>query len=173
MNSVEKFAYNSHPYLFVTIGGILMILQIVLAIFLFNWSGSSVIGNIGWITLWTAGFFGVMPIIAFRRKGGVPKGKSYIHTTTLVDSGIYAVARRPQNGVAWILINLGVMLVAQNWWVVIMGAGSMVFAYLDMYKEEQRCIEKFGDEYRQYMEKVPRINFLLGLIRVIKRRKNE
>jgi len=173
MNPVEEFAYRSHPHLFVTIGGILMIIQIVFAIFLFNWSGSSTIANVGWVILWTAGFFGVMPIITFRRKGGVPKKKSYMHTTKLVDTGVYAVARHPQNGVAWVLISLGVMLVAQNWPVVLAGFGSMVFAYLDLYKEEQRCIDKFGDEYKQYMKKVPRINFLLGLIRVIKRRKNE
>lgn len=170
MSTFEEFIHGLHPWLLVTAGGILVIVQIVLAIVLFNWNGSSLVANIGWVILWIAAFFGVAPIVAFRRRGGVPQGKSYMHTTKLVDTGIYAIARHPQNGVAWILISLGVMLVAQTWWVVVVGGASMVFGYLDTFKEEQRCIEKFGDEYKRYMEKVPRINFVLGIIRALQRR---
>lgn len=170
MSKCEAFIHGLHPWLLVTAGGILVIVQIVLAIVLFNWNGSSLVANSGWVILWIAAFFGVAPIVAFRRRGGVSQGKSYIHTTKLVDTGIYAIARHPQNGVAWILINLGVMLVAQTWWVVVVGGASMVFGYLDTFKEEQRCIEKFGDEYKRYMEKVPRINFVLGIIRALQRR---
>ena len=170
MSTFEEVIYGLHPWLLVTAGTILMIVQIVLAIVLFNWNGSSLVANSGWVILWTAGFFGVAPIVTFRRRGGVPQGKSYMHTTKLVDTGIYAIARHPQNGVAWILINLGVMLVAQTWWVVVTGGASIVFGYLDTFKEEQRCIEKFGDEYKRYMEKVPRINFVLGIIRTLQKR---
>jgi len=170
MSTFEEFIHGLHPWLLVTAGGILVIVQVVLAIVLFNWNGSSLVANIGWVILWIAAFFGVAPIVAFHRRGGVPQGKSYMHTTKLVDTGIYAIARHPQNGVAWILISLGVMLVAQTWWVVVVGGASMVFGYLDTFKEEQRCIEKFGDEYKRYMEKVPRINFVLGIIRALQRR---
>ena len=34
---------------------------------------------------------------------------------------------------------------------------------------EKQDIEKFGEQYRQYMQKVPRLNFLLGIIRLIGR----
>lgn len=170
MSEFEKFIHGLHPWLLVTVGCILVIVQIVLAIVFFNWSGSSLVANIGWVILWIAAFFGVAPIVTFRRKGGVPQGKSYMHTTKLVDTGIYAIARHPQNGVAWILINLGVMLVAQTWWVVVVGGASMGCGYLDTFKEEQRCIEKFGDEYKRYTEKVPRVNFVLGIVRALQRR---
>jgi protein-S-isoprenylcysteine O-methyltransferase Ste14 len=169
VNQSEKFIYNAHPYLLVSIGTILLVLQIALAFF-FHQNYSPVLINGGWVILWTAGFFGVIPIFTFRRKGRVEKGKSYMHTTKLVDTGIYAIVRHPQNGVAWVLINVGVMLIAQHWLIVVIGGLSMVCAYLDLFKEEQRCIEKFGDEYRRYMEKVPRINLLLGLIRAIRRK---
>lgn len=168
--SLEKFAYKAHPHLFVAVGCILIILQIILAIVLFNTSGSSLLGNAGWILMWTAGVFGVLPIVTFRRRGRVEKGKSYMHTTQLVDTGIYGIVRHPQNGVAWVLINLALMAIAQHWLVVAVGIVSMVFAYLDLYKEEQRCIKKFGDDYKRYMEKVPRINVFLGIIRAIQRR---
>lgn len=167
MNKIENFAYNAHPYLFITAGGLFAILQIGLAIVLFDRNGSAILRNIGWVLWWTAAFFGIVPIITFRRKGNVKKGKSYMHTTTLVDTGVYSIVRHPQNGVAWLLINLGLMFIAQHWLVVITGFASMVFAYLDLYKEEQRCKIKFGDEYNRYMTKVPRVNFLLGIAREI------
>jgi protein-S-isoprenylcysteine O-methyltransferase Ste14 len=68
------------------------------------------------------------------------------------------------------LINLGVMLIAQHWSSVILGLVSMVLAYADTLKADQRCIEKFGDAYRGYMERVPRVNFVAGIIRLVRRR---
>jgi protein-S-isoprenylcysteine O-methyltransferase Ste14 len=165
----KEFLYTSHPHLFLTIGGIAAILQVVLAIIFYKGTYSSIV-TLGWVILWTAGFFGVIPIITFRQKGSVPKGESYMNTTTLVDSGVYSIVRHPQNGVAWVLINAGIMLIAQHWIVVVAGVISMIFGYLDLYKEEQRCIKKFGEDYIQYMEKVPRINVLQGIFRVIHRK---
>ena len=43
-------------------------------------------------------------------------------------------------------------------------------AYLDVLKADQGCIEKFGDAYRAYMERVPRVNFVVGIVRLIVRR---
>jgi hypothetical protein len=34
------------------------------------------------------------PIVMFPRRGGVPKRKSFVNTTRLVDTGIYAVIHR-------------------------------------------------------------------------------
>jgi protein-S-isoprenylcysteine O-methyltransferase Ste14 len=170
MSMWENFVHNSHPHLFVTVGGLSAVVQVILAVVFYNHEGSSLVANVGWIILWTAGFFGVMPIITFRRKGGVEKGNSYMHTTKLVDSGVYAVVRHPQNGVAWILITLGIMFVAQQVLVVVAGILSMIFGYLDLFKEEERCVKKFGEEYRSYMKRVPRVNFLLGIVRVLRGR---
>jgi len=30
---------------------------------------------------------------------------------------------------------------------------------------------KFGDDYKRYMQKVPRMNFMLGIIRLLRRKK--
>ena len=121
---------------------------------------------VGWICWWTGAIFGVLPIITFRRKGGVAKGQSYMKTTVLVDTGIYAIVRHPQGGTAWLLLNLAAMLIAQHWSSLVLGLTSMALAYLDHFKADQRCIEKFGDPYRQYMQSMPRVNFVLGLIRL-------
>ena len=51
---------------------------------------------LGWV-VWAIGMVLVMaPIILFPRRGGVPRRKSFVHTTRLVDTGIYAVVRHPQ-----------------------------------------------------------------------------
>jgi hypothetical protein len=49
----------------------------------------------------------------------------------------------------------------------------MGLLYNDMCREEQSSIERFGDEYRRYMEHVPRMNFVAGIIRLMRRRKKE
>jgi len=53
------------------------------------------------------------------------------------------------------------------------GAEMRVLNYLIALKAGQELIEKFGDDYRRYMQKVPRRNFLLRLIRLLRRRKGE
>ena len=165
MKSFQNWLYNLHPYLLSSIASVLTVAQFILAYFLYG-DNSLVLQWVGWICLWTAGIFGTLPIITFRRKGNVPEGESYINTTTLVDSGIYAIARHPQNGTAWILISLGVMLIAWHWTSAVLGFASMGLAYADIHKADKYCIEKFGDDYKRYMERVPRVNFITGIIKM-------
>jgi protein-S-isoprenylcysteine O-methyltransferase Ste14 len=165
MKRYQGLFYGLHPYLLSSIAGTLTVAQIVLA-FLIHGPRSEVLEWIGWICLWTSGIFGVLPIITLRNKGGVAKGQSYIKTTILVDSGIYSIVRHPQNGTAWLLINLGVMSIAQHWSSLALGLASLALAYADTFKADQYCIVKFGDPYRQYMQRVPRVNFVLGIIRL-------
>jgi len=164
MSQFKKSLYNLHPYLLSSIASVLTVAQIVLAFFLHG-HGSEALQWAGWICLWISGIFGILPIITFRRKGGVPKGESYIKTTVLVDTGIYAIVRHPQNGTAWLLINLGVMLIAWHWTSMILGLVSMALVYADTFKADQYCIKKFGDAYKGYMERVPRVNFVAGILR--------
>jgi protein-S-isoprenylcysteine O-methyltransferase Ste14 len=169
MKRVEEFLYSLHPFLLSSIAGVLTVVQIGLAFFVHR-TGPEAIEWAGWICLWTSAIFGMLPIFTFRRKGGVAKGDSYIKTTVLVDTGIYAIVRHPQGGTAWFLINLGVMLIAQHWSSVILGLISMVLVYADSLKADQGCIEKFGDAYIAYMERVPRVNFVTGIVRLMQHR---
>jgi protein-S-isoprenylcysteine O-methyltransferase Ste14 len=171
MKHFQEFLFNAPPLLMSSIAGALTVAQIVLAFFLRR-PGPEAIEWVGWICLWTSAIFGWLPIITLRRKGGVPQGQSYIKTTVLVDTGIYAIVRHPQGGTAWLLINLGIMLIARHWSSVILGLVSMVLAYVDTLKADQYCIEKFGDAYRRYMETVPRVNFVAGIIRLVRRSKS-
>ena len=143
--------------------------QIVLSFFLYNKDGNPIIRNIGWVVLWISAIFGWLPIYTFKKWGNVSKGKSYIQTTVLVDRGIYAIVRHPQY-VAGMMIGAGLTLIAQHWLVAILGAIAIVIYYVDTYEEEKSATEKFGESYVKYMESVPRVNFVVGIFRLLRRR---
>ena len=92
------------------------------------------------------------------------KGKIYIHTTKVVDTGIYSIVRHPQY-VTFILWAIAGMMLFQHWIVVLLGVPIFYFTYIDLIKADKDAIEKFGADYKSYMKKVPRANFLLGIIR--------
>jgi protein-S-isoprenylcysteine O-methyltransferase Ste14 len=169
MKSVREFIYNLHPYVLCCIAAPLTVAQFIMA-FVVRQPGSEVLRWIGWILWWTGAVFGWLPIFTLRRRGGVAKGKSYVYTTALVDTGIYAIARHPQMGTAWLLMCIALMLVTQHWVSVVLGVPAMGLAYLDLLKADRRLVIKFGDAYRRYMERVPRVNFVSGIIRLIARR---
>jgi protein-S-isoprenylcysteine O-methyltransferase Ste14 len=166
MHFLHKQIYNLHPRLLAYIASALTIIQIGMAVFLYGRSPETV-EWVGWICIWISAVFGWLPIITFRKKGGVPEGKSYVDTTRLVDSGIYAVVRHPQNGTAWLLINLGVILITWHWTTLLLGILSMPVVYVDTFRADLRLIEKFGDPYRRYINRVPRVNFPLGILWLI------
>ncbi len=97
------------------------------------------------------------------------RGESYIKTTRLVDTGLYAIVRHPQF-VAWPIMSLAVALVSQRPVVVAMGAAAFVLACMDFRQVDARNLAKFGEEYRLYMERVPGWNFIAGLWRWVNRR---
>jgi protein-S-isoprenylcysteine O-methyltransferase Ste14 len=115
---------------------------------------------------------GVLPVFEFRKKGGVRKGQSYIHTTKLVDTGIYSVVRHPQY-VTFIMWAISGMLLFQHWIIILLGIPIIPLTYIDLINEDKACIEKFGGDYKAYMKKVPRANFLLGILRLIQRRRKQ
>ena len=112
--------------------------------------------------------FGALPVFEFRKKGEVPKGQSYIHTTKLVDTGIYSVVRHPQY-VTFILFAIAGMFLFQHWIVILLGLPIIPLTYIDLIKADNYAVEKFGEDYKAYMKKVPRANFLLGIIRRLRK----
>lgn len=140
--------------------------QIILAFFLYNPEGNALVINFGWGILMLSAVFGWLPIFTFRRKGKV-KGWGYIHTTVLVDSGIYSIVRHPQY-LAGILINLALLFISPHWLVAASGLISAVILVINTYDEEKESIQKFGEAYVEYMKRVPRLNFILGIIRLIR-----
>jgi protein-S-isoprenylcysteine O-methyltransferase Ste14 len=139
----------------------------VLAFFVFTAPQVRVIWVVGW-AIWVLGtVFAMVPIFALRARGRVPEGKSYMETTTLVSTGIYAIVRHPQGGTAGILLSLALALIGQHWLLLVLAAVGMVLIYADTFRADEACIAKFGQEYVRYMQRVPRVNFVAGLLRML------
>lgn len=117
---------------------------------------------------WLAALFGlafqVLAMQEFRKKGNASHG-SFFSTTILVDSGVYAAVRHPMY-LAGVLLVLGSVLISQHWLTLILGV--VVFAWFPtiLQKADKDLVEKFGSNYEQYMQSVPSVNFLLGMIRL-------
>ena len=125
---------------------------------------------LGWI-IWAFGMVLVMaPIITFPRRGGVAKGKAFVHTTRLVDTGIYAMVRHPQYLGGILGIFFATPLLYQHWLFIVLGIPGTILVYLGARQEDGRLIEKFGDDYKNYMQRVPRMDILTGVIRLARRR---
>lgn len=161
-------------YVPVSITSILFIAQIVIGVHLLSEITQIAIIAYAGVTLYIlAGIiFGLLPVIEFRRKGEVPTGDSYIHTTTLVNTGIYSIVRHPQYN-TFILWAIAGMLLFQHWIIILIGIPIIPLTYIDLLKADIDAIEKFGDVYNRYMNRVPRMNFLLGAIRQLGRRDND
>ena len=157
---------NSLP---VTITTILIFSQIILGFyFLSSISQNKILAYIGvGIYVFSGIVFGMLPVFEFRKKGKVKHGKSYIHTTKLVNTGIYSIVRHPQY-ITWMWWAVAGMFLFQHWIVVCLGIPIFPLTYIDLINADEQGIKKFGDEYKIYMKKVPRANFLLGIIRFLK-----
>ena len=78
--------------------------------------------------------------------------------------------RHPQY-LCWTFFNAAVILISQDWVVAIIGFTSMLTIYMQARQDDQSLVEKFGDEYGLYMEKVSRMNFVVGAIQLLWHRK--
>jgi len=147
-----------------------LLLTQILLVFVFgmnNNAGLRVLRLTGWIVWALSVVLGWLPIFILKRAGGVEKGRSYVHTSVLVDSGLYAIVRHPQYS-AGILFTLALILISQTWLIAVIGLVCIILMYWDILNADKYEIQKFGDEYKRYMEKVPGTNFFLGVIRLLR-----
>ncbi|MEJ2740159.1 MAG: isoprenylcysteine carboxylmethyltransferase family protein, partial [Dehalococcoidia bacterium] len=123
---------------------------------------------IGWV-VWLFGMVLVLaPIITFPKRGGVAKGKSFVNTTRLVDTGIYSVVRHPQYTGGIYSIFITNLLWYPHWLFALLGGIGIVLLYFSTRAEDRFLVKKFGDEYLVYMEKVPGMNIFAGILRHIR-----
>jgi len=154
----------------VTFVSILSISQIIVGIYLLSeMTQIEVLAYVGvGLYVFSGLVFGGLPVIEFRKKGGVKEGKSYIYTTRLVYTGIYSIVRHPQY-ITFMLWAIAGVLLFQHWIIILLGIPIFPLTYFDLIKADKDAIKKFGDDYKVYMKKVPRANFLLGIIRRLRK----
>jgi len=131
--------------------------------------GLEILQYLGWVTLVVGLPFFLAPMLYFPKRGKPPEGKTLMLTTVIVDSGTYGIVRHPQM-LGSILLMLASMLISQHWAAIIIGIPISIYAYAAWVpNEEKGLVVKFGDDYKSYMQRVPRMNFLVGFIRWLRR----
>jgi protein-S-isoprenylcysteine O-methyltransferase Ste14 len=146
----------------------LFIVQIILCLFFYNWLGIDLLTFIGWILV----ILGIIILWKsqkdFRAISKKEEGNNWLDTTNVIDSGIYSITRHPMY-LSFILMAIGLIFISQYWLNVIIGIVRILMLYYVMVEEEKMDLEKFGSDYKDYIERVPRLNFIKG---IMKRSKN-
>lgn len=152
-----------------SIEGISFLAQVVLCALFYNSLDLRWLVYLGWATLAVAMVLAWRARVAFETKGRSREGESWLHTRTVVASGVYAVVRHPMY-LSFLLMSLSLVLLSQHWLNAVLGAIVMGLLYSDMYREEKSNLKRFGGDYQRYMEQVPRMNFMAGTIRLLLKR---
>lgn len=88
-----------------------------------------------------------------------PEGGKLDATTVFVDSGIYGIVRQPMTlGMA--IWSIALILVFQSLLSLIFGLACVLSFWLSAKNEGKHNISKFGEPYKQYIQKVPMWNVL-------------
>ena len=108
-----------------------------------------------------------VPSIPFTFWGYQTIGKNWVHafesskflnseTQTLVTNGPYRYVRNPIYLGSFLFI-VSIALVAANWLILLPAIILIILVYLQIKNEEAMLIDRFGDEYREYMKRTPRL----------------
>ncbi|NGP87667.1 methyltransferase family protein [Fodinibius halophilus] len=100
--------------------------------------------------------FGVLSLYQFYRNTTSVDPQNLDKAANLVTGGVYKVSRNPMY-VAFLLLLVAYSLVLQN--ILSLFCVPLFIGYLNKYQikpEEKALLEKFGDEYREYLQEVRR-----------------
>jgi len=125
----------------------------------------SIAGTIIWIV---GMILVVYPVVYFKLKGKVNRGKSYVHTNRIVKTGLYSIIRHVQYTGGILSIFIATPLLYPHWIFILLGFPGILLTYLGSRREDLFLIEKFGNKYKEYMNQVPAMNILTGIWRKIR-----
>jgi protein-S-isoprenylcysteine O-methyltransferase Ste14 len=73
-----------------------------------------------------------------------------------ITTGLYRYSRHPMYLTSF-LMDIGISIVCASWLFLLLAIASMLFAHVRFAGFEERfCLEKYGDAYREYMNKTPK-----------------
>jgi len=127
---------------------------------------------IGVIMLLISPVFIFTPFFLLSNRKDNEDGKTYMEVRNIADNGLYAVVRHPQYS-GYMMLAGGFAFLSQNPVILTLAIFSIICFYLQSLKEEQYCLDHFGKVYKDYLQRVPRFNIILGIFRVIRRKKSD
>jgi len=149
----------------IKIGGLVLWLSPLVYLINPHWMAWSKIGFPEWVR-WLGVGIGILCVLGiywlFNSIGsGITPTSATRKQHTLVTSGPYRWVRHPLYTVgASLFISFGMM--ADNWFIAGLGILTFILMAIRTPKEEANLIEKFGDEYREYMKRTGRFFPKLG-----------
>lgn len=149
----------------IKIGGLILWLSPLVYLINPNWMNWSKIGLPEWAR-WLGAGIGVLCVLGiywlFSSIGsGITPTSATRKEHKLVTNGIYRYIRHPLYTVgSSLFISFGMM--ADNWFIAALGVLAFIGMAIRTPKEEANLIEKFGDEYREYMKSTGRFFPKLG-----------
>ena len=72
-----------------------------------------------------------------------------------ITSGLYRISRHPQQ-LMFFVIFIGICIAIGSWLALFTQIISSLFLHSRILAEESACLERYGDSYRSYMNRVPR-----------------
>jgi len=108
----------------------------------------SLLQVISWILLILSAYIVIAGYLLLKRKG--KPSVNFENTSLLVRSGIYAYIRHPLY-LSVFLLGTGVVLKDPGPAQLVLGAINLIAVWFTSRIEEREMVEKFGDEYRIYM----------------------
>jgi protein-S-isoprenylcysteine O-methyltransferase Ste14 len=174
MNITRKENESSHdhqlkpPRLFVWLASASTISLLIAAQFLPR-GDNPVLRGTGVFVLLLAGFFIFAPFYLLSKHGGGKTDQTYMQAAEIVDKGLYAITRHPQY-LGYMLLACGFALLSQHWAALLLGIVGTLLFYIQAVQEEEHCLTQFGEPYAQYLQRVPRFNIILGILRTLQGR---
>jgi protein-S-isoprenylcysteine O-methyltransferase Ste14 len=104
---------------------------------------------LGWPLLLLGSLFAAWAVVTI-------KDMNISRPTRVIDSGPYRFSRNPMY-VAWTAIYVGITVLVNNGWLLIFLPVLVGFThYFVVRREEQQLEQRFGNEYRQFRDRVRR-----------------
>ena len=151
------------PKLFAWLASVTTVLLMIIVLFVPS-GVHQILRLSGVVLLFTAAVFIFSPFYLLSKYGKAQDRKTYMQASELVHQGLYAVIRHPQY-FGYILLACGFTLLSQHWITVLLAVLIVIFFYFQAVQEESYCLAHYGESYERYLQKVPRFNLFLGVLR--------
>jgi protein-S-isoprenylcysteine O-methyltransferase Ste14 len=119
---------------------------------------------------WLLFAFGVCMVFLASQSRRRAREKTDPSKNVVIETGMYAYVRHPEFFSQFFVV-FGLVFISQYWVSIVVGAVLIAFLWLAIIDEEKRNKEKFGEAYIAYMQRVPRINLIAGMIRQMRQKR--
>jgi protein-S-isoprenylcysteine O-methyltransferase Ste14 len=109
-----------------------------------------------------------LPFFHLAKYGKSKQVDAFFDTTQVADRGVYSLVRHPQY-LGYMFLVVGFALLDPHPVALGLAVAAVIFFHIQCLTEERFCSQHLGEEYVVYARRVPRINFLVGLLRIVRR----